>query len=181
MYVCTQTHSWFLILQKEIFWLSFYHPILKEVSPEYSLEGLMQKLKLQYFGHLMWRTDSLEKTLMLGKDWRQEEKGQQRMRWLDGITKSMYMSFEQVLELGNGQRSGTLQSMGHKSDMTEWLNWNLVKCYLLPSPSIKLPMYLKRYSFAYNHKVLGFSRAPLFLWLCSAVTLMYCLQQCCGA
>ena len=64
---------------------------LKEISPEYSLEGLMLKLKLQYFGHLMWRTDSLEKTLMLGKIEGRRRKGQQRVRWLDGITDSMVM------------------------------------------------------------------------------------------
>ena len=63
--------------------------ILKEISPEYSLEGLMLKLKLQYFGHLMQRTDSLEKTLMLGKTEGGRKRGQQRMRWLDGITDSM--------------------------------------------------------------------------------------------
>ena len=66
--------------------------ILKEISPEYSLERLMLKLKLQYFGHLMWRTDSLEKTLMLGKIEGRRRKGWQRMRWLDGITNSMDMS-----------------------------------------------------------------------------------------
>ena len=66
--------------------------ILKEISPEYSLEGLMLKLKLQYFGHLMQRTDSLEKTLMLGKIEGRRRRGQQRMRWLDGITDSMDMS-----------------------------------------------------------------------------------------
>ena len=65
--------------------------ILKEISPEYSLEGLMLKLKLQYFGHLMQRTDSLEKTLMLGKIEGRRRRGQQRMRWLDGITDSMDM------------------------------------------------------------------------------------------
>ena len=63
--------------------------ILNEISPEYSLEGLMLKLKLQYFGHLMWRTDSLEKTLMLGKIEGRRRRGRQRMRWLDGITDSM--------------------------------------------------------------------------------------------
>ena len=67
-------------------------PILKEISPEYSLEGLMLKLKLQYFGHLMQRTDSLEKTLMLGKIEGRRRRGQQRMRWLDGITDSLDMS-----------------------------------------------------------------------------------------
>jgi len=66
--------------------------ILKEISPEYSLEGLMLKLKLQYFGHLMRRADSLEKTLMLGKIEDRRRRGQQRMRWLDGITDSMDMS-----------------------------------------------------------------------------------------
>ena len=66
--------------------------ILKEISPEYSLEGLMLKLKLQYFGHLMQRADSFEKTLMLGKIEGRRRRGQQRMRWLDGITNSMDMS-----------------------------------------------------------------------------------------
>ena len=65
--------------------------ILKEISPEYSLEGLMLKLKLQYFGHLMRRTDSLEKTLMLGKTEGRRRRGQQRVRWLNGITDSMDM------------------------------------------------------------------------------------------
>ena len=73
--------------------------ILKEISPEYSLEGLMLKLKLQYFGHLMRRTDSIEKTLMLGKIEGRRRKGQQRMRCLDGITDLMDMSLSKLLEL----------------------------------------------------------------------------------
>ena len=73
--------------------------ILKEISPEYSLEGLMLKLKLQYFGHMMQRTDSLEKTLMLGKMEGKRRRGQQRVRWLDGITDLMDMSLSKLCVL----------------------------------------------------------------------------------
>ena len=74
-------------------------PILKEISPEYSLEGLMLKLKLQYFGHLMWRANSFEKTLMLGKIEGRQRRRRQRMRWLDGITDIMDMGLGGLQEL----------------------------------------------------------------------------------
>ena len=99
--------------------------IVKEISPEYSLEGLMLKLKLQSFGHLMQRTDSLEKTLMLWKIEGRRRRGQERMRQLDGITNSMDMSLIKLWELVDGQGSLVCCSpWGRKeSDMTEWLNW----------------------------------------------------------
>ena len=101
--------------------------ILKEINPEYSLEGLMLKLKLQYFGHLMRRTDSLEKTLMLGGIGGRRRRGRQRMRWLDGITDSMDMSLRKGSWWWTG-RPGVLQSMGSQRVRHDWateLNWTL--------------------------------------------------------
>ena len=108
--------------------------ILKEISPEYSLKELMLKLKLQYFGHLMQRTDSLEKTVMLRKTEGGRRKGWQRMRWLDGITGSMDMS----LSWWWTGKPGMLQSMGSQRVGHDWvteMNWterlslNIVNCH----------------------------------------------------
>ena len=100
--------------------------ILEEISPEYSLEGLLLKVKCQYFGHLMWRPDSLEKTLMLGKNEDRRRRGWQRMRWLDGITNLMDMSLNKVWEWWWTRKSGMLQSMGSQRVRYDWgmeLNW----------------------------------------------------------
>ena len=100
--------------------------ILKVISPEYSLEGLILKLKLQYFGHLMWRTDSFEKTLMLGKVEGGRRRGWQRMKWLNGITDSMDMSLNNLWELVMGREvwgatfhGGVTKSRTRLSDQTE--------------------------------------------------------------
>ena len=131
---------WNVVLKKtlESPWTArrYNQSILKEISPEYPLEGLMLKLKLQYYGHLMWRTDSLEKTLTLGKVEDRRRRGQQRMRWLDGIPHSMDMSLSKLQELVMDQQPGVLQSMGCKElDRTEWLNWT-GKCKSIPIYSI---------------------------------------------
>ena len=103
--------------------------IPKEISPEYSLEGLM--LKLQYFGHLMGRTDSSEKTLMLGKIEGRRRRGQQRMRWLDGITDSMDMNLSKLRGLVMDGKLGVLQSQGSQRVGATELNYVFYLCFRL--------------------------------------------------
>ena len=123
---------WYIIIEKKLLRVPWTtrkssQSILKEINPEYSLEGLMLKLKCQYFGNLMWRADSLEKTPMLGKIEGRRRRGQQRMRWLDDITDSMDMSLSKLLEMVKDREAWHATVRGVVKSQTWVRYWTTIK------------------------------------------------------
>ena len=144
--------------------------ILKEISPEYSLEGLMLMLKLQYFGHLMWRTDSFEKTLMLGKIEGRRRRGQQRMRWLNGITDSKDTSLSKLQELVmHREKLACCSPWGCKElDTTACLNWT--ELHYPNIPEFLSAFFSLIFLFLWKNRVPG----NFALWLCYFTVSLLC-------
>ena len=130
---CWRIDAFKLWCWRSLLWLQWTarrsnQSILKKINPEYSLEGVMLKLKLQYFGHLMWRTNPLEKILMLGKVWEQEKKGWQRMKWLDNTIDSMDMNLSKPWERAKDRKSWHAAIHGvAKSWVIQFSDWTVTK------------------------------------------------------